>query len=220
MKSFFIKKLCWLFAISVILVACNSDFDESVNSSSSVEPELSNFFTSNEYEEIANSLNIKTSNFTLDKRVVKHVKNNVSYYCIPIHKNGSLAGQAIVFSQNNGKAYRVLYEDRTNFSEEKGGIIRIFTGNNRFVASLECTVATQGKILMKIDEVAPIRSQMKSRTEWPTPDDGWFDCTARCFKIAQDVCEDDDKCNFLCEIANLAKGCTISIAAACGIYCI
>lgn len=47
----------------------------------------------------------------------------------------------------------------------------------------------------------------------------WWACTTGCYADAKDACGNDPECDFLCDLANLVGGCTLSIAAACGIHC-
>ena len=54
----------------------------------------------------------------------------------------------------------------------------------------------------------------------PSPDQGWWSCTTECYTMAKDACGSSAQCDFLCDLADLAGGCTISMAAACTIYCI
>ena len=221
MKKVFMGLLALFCIVGSVFVACNSDIDESIEPASSVEPELDNFFLSYEYEKASNSLELRKSDFVLEERVAKRPKKNVSYYTIPIRKDGVLVGQATIFSKNNGKVYRVVYEDLTGFSKEKGGVIRVLTGENELIASLNCTIDANGKqMAVKIDEVAMPSIKTKSTIEFPTSDEGWKKCFIECYKVASDACEGDPQCDFLCDLVNLGAGCTISIMLACGIYCI
>ena len=50
--------------------------------------------------------------------------------------------------------------------------------------------------------------------------DGWWSCTVDCYNTLDAACSGDPDCNLMCDLVNLAAGqCTLSMGAACGIYC-
>jgi uncharacterized membrane protein YgcG len=56
---------------------------------------------------------------------------------------------------------------------------------------------------------------------FPDKNDGWLTCTADCYAFLKKGCGSDPKCDLACDLLNLgAFSCTISIFAACGLYCI
>lgn len=220
-KQFYLGIAMLFLTITTVFTACNNDEDDiRFNGTNVVETELQGFFGSDAFKEVSTSLDIQVKHLMLDKRTVNHYKKGVTQYCIPVQKDGVVIGLLHAFSKNNGSLYRVLYEDRKGFSENYGGTIRIVTSKNKYVATLACTPTNTKKMSMKIVDVATVRPRIRKRSEsWPSPDDGWWDCTTRCYKMAKDACGSDSQCNFLCDLADLAAGCTVTVAAACAIYC-
>lgn len=51
------------------------------------------------------------------------------------------------------------------------------------------------------------------------PWEKWWSCTTTCYKEAKDACQGDPECNFICDLLDLAGGCTVSIAAGCAGHC-
>ena len=58
-----------------------------------------------------------------------------------------------------------------------------------------------------------------SRSSRPVGE-GWWACTTRVYRTAKQACNGDSQCDFLCDLVDLAGGCTISMAAAAAIACV
>lgn len=219
MKQINFITLVLVFLTSAILSSCSSDDSNYINENVTNQ-ELNNFFSSKECRDFSTSFDVNVKNFMLDEMVTERYENKkVTSFIIPIEKRGEIVGKVLIFSKNNGRLYKMLYEDRSEFDHSDGGVIKITTAKNKFIASLNCTMLSNQKMSIRINEIAPIKNTIKTRAEFPTPEDGWWDCTTRCYKISKDACGDEAQCNFLCDMADLVAGCTISIAAACAIYC-
>jgi hypothetical protein len=148
--------------------------------------------------------------------------NHVNVFTVPIEKNNRLQGKLVIYSKHNGKKFQALYEDWSSVDLVKGGNIIIQNLEKREIAQVNLVRKEDKGYIEQIINVLNVPQAIRLRSdtvEWPTSDDGWWDCTTRCFKLAKDACGSDPQCNFLCEIADLPLGCTISVAVACGIYC-
>lgn len=219
MKTIFLFAMSLISMLGVVFVACDNENYDYVDKNVQNQ-ELNKFFYSNEYQDFTEAFGINERDFRLEEVVIDHYKNReVTSFCIPISKKGKEIGQILIFSKNDGAIYKVLYEDRTNFTAKDGGSIKIKTAKNQYIASFSCAKIDSNRISMKITDVAPIKA-VKTRTEFPTPEDGWWTCTTECYKVAKDACGSSAQCDFLCDIANLAGGCVITMSAACAIYCI
>lgn len=219
------KKILSLVIMSFMLIAgitivgCNSDNNDYGNQNVE-ESELNGFFSSREYENFSNTFEVNNKNFEYGRMVVNYYKKkNVKTFCIPINKDGNEVGQVLILSKNNGSIYKVLYEDRRDFTSKDGGVIKITTSTNKYIASINCKKIDSHKMIMRIADVSSTKA-IKTRVEMPSPDEGWWDCTTGCYKVAKEACGTDAECDFICDLADLANGCTITVAAACAIYCI
>lgn len=221
MKKFIIFTMLQLIAAGIIVVSCNSDENYYDNKVVTEDEELNGFFNSVEYKDFSNTFKVNIENFDMDKKSVKcYANKNVKTYFIPIKKGGREIGQILIVSKNNGRVYKVLYENRNEFDTENGGTIEITTSTNDYIASVVCKKIGNQKIAMKIVDVNTINTfKVKTRAEGSSSE-SWLECTSNCYKMAMDACGTDSQCDFLCDLANVAAGCTLSVAAACAIHCI
>jgi hypothetical protein len=160
----------------------------------------------------------------MDNITEEHYKSkDVTIFSIPIEKKGNIIGFIHVFSKKGGEVYRTLYEDRSGFSQENGGTIKMKTANNQYIASIDCKVIDIGKMSMKITDVAPHSNiKIKTRVELPDPNNtSWLSCITECYRVAKEACGSESSCEFLCNMVDIVGrgACTLSIAAACAIYC-
>lgn len=218
MKKFYFGIALLCLSVIATFVACNNNVDDLTPLTDEIDPKLQNFFTSNEFEKFSKAQDVTTNDFIFNKQRVIHGEKGLTVYCIPIQRKGNIIGEISIFSKDNNNLYRVLYEDWTDFSEKDGGFIRVTTGDNKYIASLKCSVTNTNKINVKITDVAPMQSQTRAPIEnWPTSDDGWWDCTTNCYKIAKDACDSDPQCKMEYD---LMPSCATSIAVACAGYCL
>lgn len=219
MKKIILLVISLISLLGITFVACNNDNDDYVDENVTNQ-ELNKFFYSTEYKDFSSSFGVSVKDFKLEEIVTDHYKNKkITTFCIPINKKGKEIGQILVFSKNNGGVYKVLYEDRTNFTTSNGGKIKITTAKNKYIASIDCTKIDSKRMSMRIGDVASTIT-IKTRVEMPSPEDGWWTCTTECYKVAKESCGSEAQCNFLCDLIDLTGGCTVTISAACAIYCI
>ena len=218
MKRIYLGMALLCLSAVATFVACNNNVENLTFPENEIEPQLQSFFTSSEFEKFSKTQDVTTNNFIFNKQKVIHDERGLTVYCIPIQRKENIIGKISIFSKDNSNLYKVLYEDWTDFSEENGGIIRVTTGDNKYIASVKCSVTDANKMNVRITDVAPIQSQTRAPIEnWPTSDDGWWDCTTNCYKIAKDACDSDPQCKMECD---LIPSCATSIAIACAGYCL
>lgn len=122
--------------------------------------------------------------------------------------------------------YQLIYENFEEFNG-KSGTIKQFTSKGNFIADFKVvslgnvssfsinTIGTgieTGNLTLKASThaTAPIEEE----------EDGWWSCTTECYREAKEACGSDDTCQFLCDLVDIVGLCTITIAAACAIYCV
>ena len=71
------------------------------------------------------------------------------------------------------------------------------------------------KTTQKILDVPLKESAAHHKTKRKRADkESWWECTTRVYSEAKKICNGDSQCDFLCDLADLGGGCTISMAAA------
>lgn len=215
-----------IFAASTFFCVSCSNSDLLMEEYHSQDVELNNFFESSEYENLQENLSHITGYLAIEQSTMEIYPKQLKIYTIPVIKNGCLKGKLQVFSKNNGTVYRTLYEDWDNFSEERGGNVKIYSSDNNYIATFNYQKISKNKYSARIIDIVTDNNNLTpkrvvTRSEFPTnPGDmGWTDCVSDCYKYAKDACGGDSQCNLLCDLADLAGGCTITVAAACAIYC-
>lgn len=222
------KKITFLFSFIALTIvglgiySCQKG-EESSNNLQSIDAELNLFLSSKEFYELKKNFNIQ-SNYLNFERTKKdtYSEQKVNVFYIPVQKNGNLLGKLAVFSKNNGEKYKTLYEDFSKFTEI-GGTTTIYTSKKQFVADFNID-KIDNKFQASINRVNNSStflkmSAMYANSEFPTSDDGWWNCTTRCYKIVKDACDEDPECKFECDLLGLGSYCTLSIASACAIHC-
>jgi hypothetical protein len=204
-----------------VLVGCRTEEDV-FPENTSIEFELQNYFNSKDYADLKMNFEFGISNFSFDDVIVEKPVPGISIYYLPV-KKGDRSGVLAVFSKNNGEVYKSLYEDRSQLKKEDEGVISIYTAKNFFVVDFQYKKTENQMMILNIKNVGNIKigsPRLKNGTEFPSPDDGWWTCTTDCYAYAKDACDGDAECQFLCDLVNIAGLCTLSVAAACSIYCI
>lgn len=218
---------CVILVTSTLFVVSCSDSDLIMDEYHSQDAELNNFFASSEYDKLKENLSHITRCLAVEQSTMENYPKQLKIYTIPVVENGHLKGKLHVFSKNEGTVYRTIYEDWNDFSEEKGGDVKMYSSNNNYIATFNYQRTSVNKYSVRITDVVEVNEKIitkrvATRSEFPTnPDDmNWIDCVADCYSYTKDACANESQCNLLCDLVDLVSGCTVSVAAACGIYCI
>ena len=189
--------------------------------------EFDDFFYSKAFDSFSEKFKVSAKNFDFnDLTQIQFQEQNVNLYQTLIYKKSKIIGRIAVFSKNNGQRFRVLFEDWSNFNENYGGKITLYTSKKHFVASFMCEKVDSEPNLFSVhlnNVVDNSLPRLKRATiEFPGDDDPWWNCLTRCYKIAHDACSQDAECDFLCELIGIGTNisCFITISTACAIYCI
>lgn len=198
--------------------------DKLVDLPNTVPDGLKSYFSSQDYYELKDNFDFGVSDFSFDDIIEENPVSELTIYYVPIKKKDRI-GTLAVCSKNNGEVFKSLFSDESQTINQEEGVISIYTAKNFFVVDYK--FEKQGfddtSMKMKIDRVGNFSigsPRLKGGTEFPSPDDGWWTCTTNCYAYAMAACGDDSECKFLCDLANIAGLCTLSVAAACAIYCI
>jgi hypothetical protein len=184
--------------------------------------ELQNYFNSEDYADLKMNFEFGISNFSFNEMIVEKPVPEISIYYLPV-KKGSRVGALAVFSKNNGKVYKSLYEDRSQLNRQDKGVTSIYTAKNFLVVDFQFEKTDNQMVKLNIKRVGNIETsspRLKSGTEFPSSNDGWWTCTTNCYAYAMSACNGDAPCQLMCDLINITGLCTISIASACAIYCI
>lgn len=215
-----------LFVLSPALVLCSSLWscsDDGPNTQmDSPQTSLINEFLNSEYG-IATLENheITLSNLDLENSTIEFFKSKgVTALAIPIIENGQITGKLNAFIVPGDDSYRAIVEKWENSSNQESSVT-ITTGYGMYLATV--SIVHDGK--RKTQEIIDIASynndeeETSSRSSRPVGE-GWWACTTRVYRTAKQACNGDSQCDFLCDLVDLAGGCTISMAAAAAIACV
>ena len=222
--------------MAMISISCSQE-DEMVTMN--IDPELNAFFSTKEFSNFQQSNPFIAENILLDKVHVETFPHDVKQFIIPIMVNGNLKGKLNVFSKKGGKIYHGLYEDWDNMSAENGGVVKISTTDGQYISTLKYTKIKGTKFKVVIQDVAsplntfqpktrsetpdPDPDTTKTRSEFPRPDrTDYATCITECYSLAKRYCSSDVGCEFICDLLDtIGQGCaTLTIMAACAVYCI
>ncbi|MBM6858870.1 MULTISPECIES: hypothetical protein [Bacteroidaceae] len=222
-KIVFLTVSVLVLTVSMVIVSTSCSQEDEIPVVN-VDPELNAFFSTKEYLDFQRDNSFITENMLLDKVYVATFPRDMKQYVIPVMVNGHLKGKLNVFSKNGGKVYHSLYEDWSGMSEETGGLVKISAADGQYISTLKYTKIGGSKFEVVIQDVAsPVGgTKPKTRVEFPDPDTtGYADCVAQCYAVAKESCDSDTGCKFICDLLDaIGKSCaTLSIMAACAIYC-
>jgi hypothetical protein len=209
----------------VIIQSCTQadDIYLEENNKDKIPDALINYFNSNDYFVLSRNFKIGLANIDFDNLVAENFNDaTVNVYYLPVKKGQNTIGQLCIISKDEEKIYKSLYEDRSELQKADEGKIAIYTSQGLFVADFNYKKESNGLYLLRLSDVGNSNStpRLKSGVEWPNPSDGWWSCTTNCYSYAKQACSSTSQCDFLCDIANLIGGCTISMAVACSAYCL
>jgi hypothetical protein len=185
--------------------------------------DLKNYFSSQDYYDLKNNFEVTLGDFSFGQVKIENI-SGVNLYYLPVNKGKNISGLLCVFSKDNGKIYKSLYEDRTELNTKDGGKVSIYTAKNFFVADFKYNKIDNRTARLRIDRVGDVEistPRLKGGVEWPSPDDGWWSCTTDCCSYCQDACQGDPECGFLLDLVDGLGTYTgsLSIVAACAAYC-
>jgi len=213
-------------AISIIAVVLTGCQEEDNTIHDMVPIGLKKYFDSQDYADLKKNFAFDLSDFSFDNIIEENPIPEVTIYYVSIQKKNRFGTLAVFLKDNNNdKVYKSLFSDMSETKRQDQGVIPIYTAKNFFVAEykFEKTGFDNTTLKMQIDRVGNAKigaPRLKSGIEWPSPDDGWWYCTTTCYSISKGSCDDDAPCQLLCDLLNITGLCTLSIVAACAIYCI
>lgn len=213
MKTKFIFALCLVIGLCSSLWSCSDDgpnvpIDKSTTSS------LQEFLNS-EYG-VATLINhgLSLQDLDLDNTKTEVFESKgVTSFSIPTVKNGIVTGRLNAFIVPGNDSYRAIVEKWDNYNGSNYSVT-VSTGRGSYLATVEVSENGSQKILDVASDMNP-KSRSKQLAE-----EGWWACTTRVYATAKQACGGDSQCDFLCDLVDLAGGCTISMAAAAAIICI
>jgi hypothetical protein len=208
-----------------VLISCSDT--ENVNPQIKLAPETAGFIESSVFKEFKKNFSNEYANIVLEETEIVTHNAEVKTINIPVKKGATIMGIVRGITIPNGKGYQLIYENYSLFSTTSKGVVELYTSKKNFIADFETeVVGTQVKFKIrnvKFNKNAALKrtGSRVSAPEWPSPNDGWWTCTSKCYDVAKDACGDAPNCDLLCDLVNLVFGqCTISITVACGIYCL
>lgn len=222
MKKVILLSMCIVSIMcTVVFVSCEHEEDDFIATKDVV---LNKFLQSSIAEDFMISFEVNSSNLNTVNMKKLPQGNDSEVLYIPLIKEGKEVGRLCVFVKNKGSFFQVLYEDWTGM-ENNTGVIKIFNANKHYIASWGVQKESETKYSYKIIDVAQNEDAgfngIKTRTEIDFPKPGDSGCLEKCYKAAKDACDADPDCKFLCDMLDVfACSATVSIAAACAIYCI
>lgn len=187
--------------------------------------DVEKFITSSTFRNFQRNSSIKLKNLDL-KQITQDRYEEVDgvVFYIPVIKGKRLLGTLAVFSKNHGQEQNMLFSDYRNV--DKGSIV--VTTSQLIVAKFSAKKIRDRIYCVELMEVPsnPVKIKKKRGILFEVPiaeakkaGGSWWRCTTQCYSDAKSACNGDATCNFLCDLADITGQCTISIAAACGIYC-
>jgi hypothetical protein len=237
MKQIIKKQKIRVFSLSIILMAvifaeifmqsCSNGEDIIGNLEEYEEKiplSLFNYFKSPDYSDLSKNFQINTNNIDFNNIAVENYEDiNVVLYYLPVNQNRKNIGLLCVVSKNDGSIYKSVYEDRTEMSNKDSGKMSIYTSQGFLVADFNYKKESDKEYRLRINNVASgnfIRLKSGVELDWPTPNDSWTTCLSKCYSAATTSCANDPNCSFLLSVSNGVDYVgTLSIAAACAIYC-
>lgn len=117
---------------------------------------------------------------------------------------------AVLFAAQNTSGDWITHVATYNNAFFKDGVITGHIGLSLINGVEYGRIDNEGKLLdgEDVDKIPSV------------PDfDTWWSCTTKCYAEAKSACGSDPECDFLCDLADISGGCTLSIGIACGIHC-
>lgn len=215
-----------LFVLSLALVLCGSFWscsaDDPAMPMDGAKTSLLNEFLNSDYG-IATLENhgLTITNLDLKNSTSDFFKSKVvTAFAIPIIENGRITGKLNAFIVPGDDSYRAIVEKWENLSDKEYSVT-ITTGYGMYLATVG--IVNDGKRrTQKIMDIASYNDAeeiLKSRSS-KLAEESWWACTTRVYQTAKQACNGDSQCDFLCDLVDLAGGCTISMAAAAAIVCV
>lgn len=210
-------KTKFVFTLSLVLVLCGALWscsdDAPIETGTKSNTASIQEFLNSEYGIITlESHGLSIQDLDLDNAKCEVFESKgVTSFSIPIIENGIVTGRLNAFIVPGNEPYRAIVE-KWNMPHESGYSVTVSTGKGTYLATVE--ISENGK-----QKIIDIASDTLSRSNRPAGE-GWWACTTRVYATAKQACSGDSQCDFLCDIVDLAKGCTISMAAAAAIVCI
>lgn len=215
-----------LFVLSLALVLCGSLWscsdDGPAMPTDGSKTSLLNEFLNSEYG-IATLENhgLTIANLDLKNSTSDFFKSKgATAFAIPIIENGRITGKLNAFIVSGDDSYRAIVEKWENPSDKEYSVT-ITTGYGMYLATVGIVHDGKRKTqkIMDIASYNDAEKNPKSRSS-NLAEEGWWACTTRVYKTAKQACNGDSQCDFLCDLVDLAGGCTISMAAAAAIACV
>lgn len=227
------KKLLLVFSLALTLCSflwsCTDDGPK-VPTNHSQASLLSDFLNSEYGIATLENHGLTIANLDLGNSTKEFFKSKgATAFAVPIIKNGQTTGVLNAFVIPGNDSYRAIVEEWESTSDREYNV-SITTGNGAYLATV--AVSHEGKRktqeIIDIADYSEAGSNMNIRRvaqgnvvmTTRKPKESWWACTTRVYHSAKQACGNDSQCDFLCDIADLAKGCTISMAAAAARVCI
>jgi hypothetical protein len=187
---------------------------------------LFGYFKSSDYSDLNKNFKISTNNIDFNNIVTENFEDiDVALYYLPVNQNGENIGVLCVVSKDKGNVYKAVYEDRTEIRNKNIGKTSIYTSQGFFIADFHYEQKSKGEYSFRINDVVSSNKFLRLKSgveiEWPTSEDSWLDCLSKCYTAAHIACSSNPDCSFLLNISNgIDYVGTLSIGAACAIYCV
>ena len=220
-KLFFFTGVMIITFIS-IFISCDNENDDNKYLSEVDNIELKQFLKTHTAKTLFNNFKLELENLGIKSMKIIEYAKNVNVFYIPINKNNKEIGRLCVTSKNKGEISTALFEDWSKVKKEKGGKMKVFTPEKLYIATWTIKKEGNGEYSFKLSDVVNVEKNntIKTRGEIDFPKPGDYNCTARCYKIAKDVCEDDYNCKYLCDLLDVFFcSATVTIAVSCQLYC-
>lgn len=220
-----IKLKCHLLAallIASFMVSCERNDVENVDIQ--LQQKVEEFSTSQVFIEFSKNFPFESGLINFDKIVLNQTTPTVQTIHLPIEQKGKLIGRLVGFPIPEKGGYQLIYESYEEF-DGRNGLIKQYTSKGNFIADFKVvdkgnnmasySLNTIGNKFDRINLVAGTQAALP-----PVEGDGWWGCTTNCYKQAKEACGSDTTCDFMCDLVDIMGQCTISMAAACAIYCV
>ena len=205
-----------------VFISCENENDDNEYLSEVDSVELKQFLKARTAKVFFHNFKFEYNNLDIKSMKTLEYAKDVNVFYIPVYKNKREIGRLCVISKNKGEISTALFEDWSKVEKEKCGKMKVFTPDNLYIATWTIKKEGNGEYSFKISDVTDVKNgdTIKTRGEIDFPKPGDYNCTARCYKIAKDVCEDDYNCKYLCDLLDVFFcSATITIAASCQLYC-
>ena len=207
------------FTISLALVLCGSLWscanDDSIETAAESDTAKLQVFLNSKYGVATlESHGLSINNLDMDNvKIEMFESKGVTSFSVPTVEHGIITGRLNAFIVPGNDPYRAIVE-KWNKSNDSDYSVKVSTGKGAYLATVEISGLGHQNIIDVASDKDP-----KSRSN-QIEEEGWWDCTTRVYATAKKACNGSSECDFLCDIADLAGGCTLSIAAAAAIVCI